>query len=145
MAKLASIWAMIQNLFSASSLAALRNVLAALSVFIGALGIAGLTSSSLQHLVDAIMSVGTAGAVLITAISGLIAVLMPIIAAIKGTLNSRKQAVTTAQPNTIIVETNSPEAAKSAANASAAIPGVQKVVATQSIADTTSSDKIVAK
>lgn len=57
----------------------------------------------------------------------------------------QKQAVVSDQPNTIVVQTNSPEAAKQAANAMAAIPEVQKVVTAQSVADATPSEKIVSK
>ncbi len=141
---LASIWAGLQTLFSGPSLAALRNVLTAGAVFIGALGIAGLTSTDLQRLVDAIMTVGTAGAVLITAISALVAALMPIIAALKATLSSRQQSVA-AQPNTIVVQTNSAAATLKAANAVAEIPEVQKVVAAANVAAAAPSDKVVAK
>jgi uncharacterized protein YjeT (DUF2065 family) len=59
--------------------------------------------------------------------------------------DNQKQAVVANQPNTIVVQTNSPEAAKQAANAVAAIPEVEKVVTTQAVADATTSDKIVSK
>jgi len=140
---MAKIWNAIQNAFSSSSLAALRNVLTALSVFVGALGIAGLTSSKLQTLVDAIMAVGTAGAALITAVGALLAVAMPIIAALKSTVAAQKKAVAS-QPHTIVVEAADPETIVKAANAAAALPGVTQVTSSSRVADATPSNKVVA-
>jgi hypothetical protein len=138
----AKIWTAIQNAFSSSSLAALRNVLTALSVFIGALGIAGLTQSKLQTLVDAIMAVGNAGALLITAIGVLGAAAMPIIAALKSTVAAQKKAVAS-QPHTIVVQASDPDTIVKAANTVAALPGVTQVTSSPRVADATPSEKVV--
>ena len=136
-------WEKIQNLFSPPSLAALRNVLTAASVFIGALGIAGLTQAKLQALVDAIMSLGTATAVLISAGAAFVGVLMPIIAGFKSTDSSRAASVSM-QPHTMVVSATTAEGAVRAANAIAAIPDVAQVISSPRIADATPSNKIVA-
>jgi hypothetical protein len=138
------IWTDIQNAFSASSLASLRNVLSALAFFIGALGVAGLTVSSMQHLVDLIMGFGTAGAVLITAISGMIATAMPIIAWFKSTLAEQKKSVA-AQPNTIVVQTASQADTQKVANTAAAMTEVTLVTSSASIATAAPSNKVVSK
>lgn len=90
---MSAMWKAIQNAFSSSSLAAMRNVLTALAAFIGALGIAGLTQSSLQVLVDRVMAVGTAFALLITAVAALVAAAMPMVAAFKASTTQRAKSV----------------------------------------------------
>ena len=137
-------WAAIQNVFSAPSLAALRNILTAASVFVGALGFAGLTQTKLQTLVDAIMSLGTATAALIAAISVVVAAAMPIIASLKSTFAAQRAAVA-AQPHTVVGQASSADGAVKMANALAAIPEVNQVVASQRVVDATPSDKVVVK
>lgn len=139
-------WQTIQNLFSPSSLAALRNALTAVSVVIGALGIAGLTQIKLQALVDAIMTFGTAAAVLITAIAGLVAALMPIIASIKASMPSRTKSVAAA----LSAEANKPVAQQPVTVAMASAIGnrtdIKELnVASKALADAVPSDKVVAK
>jgi len=137
-------WAVIQKAFSAPSLAALRNVLTAGAVFVGALGVAGLTSSNLQSLVDAVMAVGTATAVLITAISGLAAVAMPIFAALSSTFAAQRKAVAS-QPHTIVAQAANADAILKVANAVAAMPEATQIISSASVADAAPSDKVVAK
>ena len=136
-------WDEIQNAFSASSLAALRNVLTALAVFIGALGVAGLTQSSMQNLVDDIMSVGTAAAGLITAISVLVAAAMPIIAWAKSTLAAQRKSVSL-QLHTMVVQTSTPADALKVAAAIATMPEVKQVTASPRVAYATENAKVVA-
>jgi hypothetical protein len=132
----------IQNLFSAPALAALRNVLTALAVFVGGLGIAGLTQANLQHLVDLIMSLGTAIALLVTAVAGVVATAMPVIAWFKSTFAAQRKAVSL-QPHTVVVQTSTPDAMVKVANELAAMPEVQQVVASPRVAEITPSDKVV--
>lgn len=130
------------NFFSAPSLAAIRNVLTAFATFIGVLGIAGLTQTSLQHLVDLVMSVGSALALLITAIAAVVAAAMPIFAALSATFKHQKKSVSV-QPNTLVVQAATPAATKAIADLIATNPGVQQVIASPNIADNTASPKVV--
>lgn len=137
-------WTVIQNMFSAPSLAAIRNVLTAGAVFLGALGIAGLTSSNLQGLVDKLMAVGTAGATLITAISAMVAVAMPLIASLKSTFAAQRKSVSANQPHTIVVQAQSAADISKIADAVATMPEVKQVVASPRVADEAPSAKVVA-
>lgn len=136
-------WNKIQDLFSAPSLAAARNVLTAFAAFLSVLGIAGLTQANLQHLVDAIMSVGVAAGALITAVSALVAIVMPIIAGLKST-NAARRAAVSMQPHTIVVQSATADGIVKAANAVAAIPEVQQITSSPRVADVTPSQKVVA-
>jgi hypothetical protein len=129
-----AIWEKVQTLFSPPGLAALRNVLMALAGVVGTLGIAGLSQSKLQPLIDAVMSVGTATATLITAIA---------VAALKSTMASQRKSVSL-QPHTVVVQAASADGIIAAANAVAAIPDVQQVTSSPRVADATVSEKVVA-
>lgn len=143
MDKLQAALTKVQNLFSAPALAALRNILTALAVFIGGLGIAGLTQTSLQHLVDLVMSLGTAIALLVTAIAGVVAAAMPVIAWFKSTFAAQQKSVSL-QPHTVVVQTSNPEDVIKVANELAAMPEVDQVIASPRVADATPSNKVVA-
>lgn len=58
---------------------------------------------------------------------------------------SQKQAVMTAEPNTVIVKASTPEAATAAASAAALLPQVSQVLAAPHVADAAPSEKVVAK
>jgi hypothetical protein len=59
--------------------------------------------------------------------------------------DNQKQAVVASQPGSVVVETNSAAVAARVAQAISAIPEVNKVVASQAVADATPSEKVVAK
>lgn len=134
-------WNKIQNLFSSPSLAAGRNILSAVFAVFATLGIISATQA--QSLIDKIMAVGSAVGVLVTAISGLVMVAMPIVAGLKSTMASQRKSVSL-QPHTIVVQAQTPAATVQAAAAVAAVPGVAQVVASPRVADATPSDKVVA-
>lgn len=103
-----------QPIITQTWLAVIRHILTGTAVFVGSIGLFGLTQAELEPLVQSLMALGNAAAVLITAISGVVAVVMPIIAAIQASKKARAKAVSadlkaeagkpaTEQPATIIV------------------------------------------
>lgn len=136
-----SLWSKIQNAFSASSLAAARNVLMALMGVVTTLGLIGATQS--QALVDKVMAVGTAIGVLLTAVSALVMVATPIFAGFKESLSQQIKSVSE-QPHTVVVQTSTPEAMVKVAEQVATMPEVKQVVASPRVATATVSEKVVA-
>lgn len=60
-------------------------------------------------------------------------------------MSSQSRNAAAAQGNTVVVQTNSPEGAAGVANRLAAMPEVNKVVATQQLADAAPSPKVVSQ
>jgi hypothetical protein len=134
-------WEKLQGLFTASSLAAARNVLMALAGVGAATGLIGATQA--QDLVNSIMAIGTALGTLIAAISAFVLVLMPVIAAMKSTLSAQRKAVSL-QPHTMVVQMQDGASTVLGASKIAAMPEVTQVTASPRVADASTSAKVVA-
>lgn len=136
----------VNNAFSNSSLAALRNILGQCAILVGGLGLAGLTQTNLQHLVDSIMQFGYAVGALLTAAGVLWAAAMPIIAWIKANLSNRAKSTAA----DIRAEANLPAVQQVATIAVADALGKRTDVKELNVVDpalakAVPSDKVVAK